>query len=422
VTSFDDACALLARALQGSARRQIVDDVAGAKDFRTALYRLRESMRTDVWPASGGDIRLNRFVAPWDSRTRQDGFHVLHDWDGKVEKVNPETIAVDVLNYIAQHRGTEPPDRAALAILLDYYFLNVLSLVSLRVWDEGDADANIDRLEELLRELQGPNGSGQLFAADAETLLLLATAHYEPHEWGYDRLLERVRTLNGPHQTRIAVGHASAMGCHLRFGFEATYARDTVVMRNDNVADYPWLCFALATVMQEYARMHEERVETIERVRVVEALLNGLSADARAFVSNFPPASLSACDLERRAFRDRFHNYKADLITEFEPHRPTEQAYSPLSFFFNFSHNVLKGTVVDALLNGRPWTLSLNDLLTGVPREASAEKEALANMLMGYARSAPDRIRGRLMPVIVYDSAAGRQAFGITMRKIREQG
>jgi hypothetical protein len=174
--------------------------------------------------------------------------------------------------------------------------------------------------------------------------------------------------------------------------------------------------------MQEYARMHEERVEAIERVRVVEALLNGLSADARAFVSNFPPASLSACDLERRAFRDRFHNYKADLITEFEPHRPTEQAYSPLSFFFNFSHNVLKGTVVDALLNGRPWTLSLNDLLTGVPREASAEKEALANMLMGYARSAPDRIRGRLMPVIVYDSAAGRQAFGITMRKIREQG
>ena len=49
------------------------------------------------------------------------------------------------------------------------------------------------------------------------------------------------------------------MGSHLRFGFEATYGRDTVVMRDDNVADYPWLCFALATLMREYARCRERR-------------------------------------------------------------------------------------------------------------------------------------------------------------------
>jgi hypothetical protein len=420
VTSFDEACALLARALQGPARRQILDDVSGARDFRGALHRLRDSMRTDVWKASDGDIRLNRFVAPWDSRTRQDGFHVLHDWDGKAGRVNPDTIAVDVLNYLAMQRGSDAPDRVALAVLLDYYFFNVLSLFSLRAWDDGDADANLDRLEELLQALQGADGSGQLFAADAETLLLIATAHYEPHEWGYDRLLERVRTLNPAHRTRIAIGHAAAMGCHLRFGFEATYARDTVVMRNDNVADYPWLCFALSGVMQEYARMHDQGVDGLPRLRVVEALLNGLSADARAFVSDFPPASLSACEVERLAFRERFHTYRADVVAELEPLRPTEQAYSPLSFFFNFSHNVLKGTVVDALLQGRPWRLTLNDLLTGVPRDGSAEKATLATTLMEYARSAPDRIRGRLMPVIVYDPAAGRQAFGITMRKLRE--
>ena len=420
MTSFDDACVLLERALRGPARGEILEDVSSAPDFRSALYRLRDRMRTNTWDMSGGEVRLNRFVVPWDSRTRQDGFHVLHDWDGKVGKVNPDTIAVDVLNYLAQQRGNDPPDRAALAILVDYYFLNVLSLVSLRVWDEGDADANIDRLEDLLRALQGPDGSGQMFAADGETLLLVATAHYEPHEWGYDRLLERVRTLNTAHRTRIAIGHASAMGCHLRFGFEATYARDTVVMRNDNVADYPWLCFALSNVMEEYARMHDEGSDGLGRARVVEALLNGLSADARAFVSDFPPTSLSACDRERRAFREQFHTYKADLVAEFEPHRPTEQAYSPLSFFFNFSHNVLKGTVVDALLQGRPWPLALNDLLTGIPREESTRKEELAITLMGYARSAPDRIRGRLMPVIVYDPGAGRQAFGTTMRKIRE--
>jgi hypothetical protein len=426
VTVFDLGCTLIERALQG--RRDILDDVSAARDFGKALVRLRDSMRGDVWsvpghgsgPAAGADVRLNRYVARWDSRTRQDGFHVLHDWDGKAEKVNPDTIAVDVLNYLAQRRGAGPIDRVALAVLLDYYFVNLLALVSLRVWDEGDADANIDRLADLLRALQGPGGSGQLFAADAETLLLIATAHYEPHEWGYDRLLERVRTLNHTHKARIAMGHASAMGCHLRFGFEATYGRDTTVMRNDNVADYPWLCFALSTLMQEYARLREEGTEATARVRVVEALLNGLSADARAFVSNFPPGSLSACASERLEFRERFHGYKRDLLDELEPHRPTERGYSPLSFFFNFSHNVLKGTVVDALLRGQPWPLSLNDLLTGVPVESSVSKETLALTLMAYAQSAPDRIRGRLMPVIVYDPGAGRQAFGITMRKIKE--
>ena len=64
-----------------------------------------------------------------------------------------------------------------------------------------------------------------------------------------------MRTLNAAHRVRIALAHTVSMGSHLRFGFEATYGRDTVVMRDDNVADYPWLCFALMTVMQEYARL-----------------------------------------------------------------------------------------------------------------------------------------------------------------------
>ena len=64
----------------------------------------------------------------------------------------------------------------------------------MRIWDDGDADRNLDRVEELLRELQGPSGSGQRFAADAETLMLIGTSHYELEEWGYAKLLARVRT------------------------------------------------------------------------------------------------------------------------------------------------------------------------------------------------------------------------------------
>ena len=50
-------------------------------------------------------------------------------------------------------------------------------------------------------------------------------------------------------------------------------------------------------------------------------------------------------------------------MEEFERLEPTDETYSPLSFFFNFSHNILKGTVVDALLRGPAVAVTFNDLL-----------------------------------------------------------
>jgi len=421
MTMFDDACATLDQALRGAFRRDSVADVATANDLQSALVRLRDSMRSHAWKAGEHQISLGRIIKTFDRRTREDGFHVLHDWDGKADTVNEDIIPVDVLHYLIDKRGDQSVDRTALAILLDYYFVHLLALLSLRIWDDGDADANLDRLDQLVRALQGSNGSGQRFVDNAETLILIATSHFELHERGYATLLERTRTLSDAHRTNIALGHASSIGSHLRFGFEATYARDTIVMRNDNVADYPWLCFALATLMREYARMQDEHVTGHGRNMLVEAMLNGLTADARAFVGE-PPASLSSCDAERSEFRERFQRYREDLIDAFERHRPAQQAYSPISFFFNFSHNILKGTVVDALLRSEIWDVSFNDLLSGIPRDEpiAQSKERLAKTLMGYARSNPDTIRGRLMPVIVYDPQAGRQAFNVTMRKIKD--
>jgi hypothetical protein len=425
---FADACALIGTALEGNTRHQQIADLARSKPFGRALARLREHMRAN---------RLDRFLADFDHRTRQEGFHALHDWDGKAEQVLGETIPVDVLDYLARERGDGETNPRALAILLDYYYFHVLSLVALRIWDEGSADDNLDRVNQLLHELQGPNGSGQRFVNDAETLILIATSHFEVVERGYDRLLRRVKTLNRAHQTRVALGHASSMGSHLRFGLEATYGRDTTSMRDDNVADYPWLCFALATLMREYLRLpalsehaasSDSKAPAASRDAIVEAIVNGLSPDARAFVGA-PPASLSRAEAERAEFRDAFFAHRSDLLIEFERHRPVDGAYSPLSLFFNFSHNVLKGTIVDALLRGEPWPVTFNDMLTGLPtarlkpdtadetRQVD-QREQLARTLMDYARANPDHIGGRLMPVIVYDPRAGHRAFRIMMEKL----
>jgi hypothetical protein len=392
-----------------------------AKDFAHALKRLRAAMRAHTWKAGALKIELDDLVGKYDRRTRQDGFHVLHDWDGKADHVNDDIIPVDVLDYVARQRGTEPPDAAALAILLDYYFLHLLALLSLRIWDEGDADANLDRLNALVSALQGADGSGQRFVDDAETLILIATSHFEIVERGYGALLDRVRTLNREHRVRIALAHTVSMGSHLRFGFEASYGRDTVVMRDDNVADYPWLCFALMTVMQEYARLAGEGAGEEDTAPLAEGILNGLSADARAFIGQ-PPSSLSGSEGDRGAFRALFLQHRDALAGAFQRYKPAPDTYSPLSFFFNFSHNVLKGIVVDALLRGQAWPLNFDDMLTAWSRDEAEVnlKQQLALRLMAYARANPDTIRGRPMPVIVYDPSTGRDAFAVTLRKIRE--
>jgi hypothetical protein len=150
-------------------------------------------------------------------------------------------------------------------------------------------------------------------------------------------------------------------------------------------------------------------------------MLNGLTADARAFIG-VPPASLSESEADRLQFVEGFSRHKAALLESFQRYRPTETDYSPLSFFFNFSHNVVKGAVVDALLWGDAWDVSMNDLLSGVPRAGleAGSQQLLATTLMAYARSNPDRIRGKLMPVIVYDPQSGRRAYTIAMEKLAQ--
>jgi hypothetical protein len=422
---FASACAVLETALSGSTRRQIV---AGAAQSRSddSLRRLREAMRSHRFRSGAGRVDLAGIVESFDRRTRKDGFHVLQDWDGKADKLNEETIPVDVLDFMI---GRSHPEKSApkiLAILLDYYFFYVLALLSLRVWDTdgGGADENVERLTELLRLLHGPDGSGQKFVENAETLIPIATSHFEPDVRAFDLLLGKVRTLNEPHRLRLALAYAPILGSHLRFGFEATYGRDVVAMRKDNAPDYPWLSFALVNLMSAYSRLRADSIEGEERERIVEALLNGLSPDPRAFVGEAPaPLVGTEAERERSLFSELFSRNREPLLAEFERHRPSEAEgdYFPLAFYFNFSHNVLKGMVVDSLLRGEPSDLTLNDLLTGVPHpsETGTRRRALAETLMGYAQSSPDRIRGRLVPAILYHPRSGRRAFLEALRRIQ---
>jgi len=405
---FDELAGQLEALLAGAMRREYADELASSSPtMGDALGHLRLAMRTHTWGHLGQRASMVRAVSTCDRRTRAEGFHALHDWDGVADHVNPEIIPVDVLDFVRRVRGQGPPDSTTLSILADYYFFHVLSLLALRVWDTDDPDGALGRVGALLDLLQGGQGSGQPFVSDPETLLLIATSHYEPDERGYHSLLLQVRALSPRRQLGVALGHAASMGAHLRFGFHATYARSTEAMRDDNFADYPWLHYAADLVLGEYERQANGGTDGPALEVAAEALFGSLTADTSSLLNSGP-------------FSQRLRAMAGPLRPAFAALDPLEATYSPLSLFFNFSHNVLKGTLIDAMLRGDAWTVSFNDLLTGAPGGQSplASRAALADTLMGYARRHPQRIRGQLMPVIVFDPVAGRAVHQVTMARL----
>ena len=420
--SFQDACAALESVLEGPARREIVGEVSKAKTFDRAARHLRDGMRAHRFEAFGVSLFTGRWVKRFEHLTSEDGFHILHDWDGKADRFNDDIIPVEVASYA--ERTIRPADhaagRVALSILLDYYFLHLLALLALRAWDEGDPHSNLDTVTRLLGRLQGPQGSGQAFARNAETLILIATSHFEPDVTAYEGLLLKVRTLDPGHRLSLATTHAAILGCHLRFGLEVTCAGNLGELRADNVPDYPWLCEALLTLLEAYAGAKRAGGEGDEARRISEALLLALTPDPQAFLGPYPPDSLANCAGRRARVRDLFAAHRSALLRDFETHRPTLSTYSPLAFTFNFPHNLVKGIVVDAVRRGVPWSLSLDDLLTALPNPPAPEvsRLSLATTLMGYALASPDIIRGRPHPAIVYDPVAGLRVFENTLERL----
>ncbi len=84
---FQSACDLLETILQGDGRARILAD--------KRLKSLREGFRSHSFPG----VSLQQVVNRLDSRTRNDGFHALNDWDGKAERFLEDTIPVEVASY-----------------------------------------------------------------------------------------------------------------------------------------------------------------------------------------------------------------------------------------------------------------------------------------------------------------------------------
>jgi hypothetical protein len=419
--SYREASELLEGVLESGSRAEILDAALAAGSIGEALRRLRSSLRAHTFERLSDRLRLEGIVRGLDARTQEEGFHVLHEWDGK--RFVDETIPVMMVDYYVRANKAVRPDRTSLAILLDYYFLYLLALLVMRIWDEGDPNANLDAVTRMLGHLQGSEGSGMQLVDDAETLLWIAISHYEPDDYAYHRLLDRVRTLDEPHQTKVAQPGAAMLGVHLRWGFPVYYERDLGLMRADNISDYPWLFYSVLTLMRVYARMLEAGIEGPEREDVVEAMLNGLTPDTRMFTES-PPSTLASFREEHAELRALLACHKADLLRDFERHRPEPGRFSPLAFQYNFPHNALIPMVTLALTRGMDprLNMSLNALHTRVDADAHSPRdpELLARMLMAYAGYSPETRGGRRTLMIIYDPNSALSSYNRAISVLKE--
>jgi hypothetical protein len=145
--TFTRASDTLETFLEGPARKAFLDELSRPKDLGGALGELRDAMRANVFSDGKSPVSLARIVRKLDERTRLEGFHVLHDWDGKADKLNDDTIPVDVVTYAIELSGSEPNEPGVLSILLDYHFVYLLALHV-----NGDRVERVSILVEVLDE------------------------------------------------------------------------------------------------------------------------------------------------------------------------------------------------------------------------------------------------------------------------------
>ena len=415
-TPLQNALDLLEAALADGERRRAVDALVSGGDTSRALFRLRGMMASHAIASGGGAAHaFDRAVRKLDHRTRQDGFHVLHNWNPRLHRFTDDIVPVLMLDHYVREAEAPAPERVVLEILLDYYLLHVLTLCAMRAWD-GDADAVLDRVAVLVERLQGPDGSGHRFVGDAETLIIYALSQFHPDERAYDRVIERIETLRPERRLAFAAASAAVLGAHLRWGFWLMYGRDVVRMRNDNVGDYPWLLSSVVTLLREYARLNDAGIHDAHRDRVVGALLLGLAADPWAFTGK-APAALSEWADEHGEARALLERHGPGLLDELEGHRPSKEAYAPLSLHFNFPHNALVALLSMALLAGAPQPTPLNALFE---RDAGGQRAALARAMTDFAGGSASRLGARGAMLVAYDPYSGLRSFTLTVDALRK--
>lgn len=428
LTDFLD---LLCELLGDGARGRLIERSLDAPDAEQRMRRLRSAF--NAHRVDGRKGRLGALARALDERTREEGFRVLHSWNHTRHTFTDDVVPALLVDYYraasgaerggeagsaADVAGSRSDEAVVFAVLVDYYFLNLLSLAAIRAVAAGDPDAQLARVDRALELLHAEGGSGHRFVRDAETLVIYAVSQFHPEEQAYDRLIARVARLEEARRFTFACASAAVLSAHLRWGFWVMYERDVLRMRADNVGDYPWLLATVHTLLRAWTEAAEG---SQRREAAGGALLVALAADPWIMRPKCPEVLADFGDLHAECWA-MIEAGGAALLADLDRHAPKRGHYSPLGLLFNFPHNALVAQVTLALLESKPRAVSINALFEHTDdRERSAELERLAGDLMAFSRASPDRLGYKGSMLIAYDPLTALRGHAMTMETLRAE-
>jgi hypothetical protein len=197
-------------------------------------------------------------------------------------------------------RQTAWPGRGARVwaahILFNLYVLRALQLLSLRIWDEGDAPSHLAGLQALLDELWRSSPPGQpRFVRDARWLIPLAqsliTDALEPYFDVHGKVTDRLPEADA---LEIQRAHVRMLGGHLTSQIRFYCVQDGLTLddpsvvnrtRTSNALDLALLVQGLVALLRSYERALEAGDEAARR-RMAGAILQGLSPDPELFLNH----------------------------------------------------------------------------------------------------------------------------------------
>ncbi|HEY6466331.1 MAG TPA: hypothetical protein VIY69_10095 [Candidatus Acidoferrales bacterium] len=351
-----------------------------------------------------------------------DGFEPI-----QLDKFSIEFDPLDLIIRAYEHWGTHrwPGRGGRLAwaqVIYSVFLIRQLENLSLRVWDDGDAEAGdrLQHLQALLDRLNAPDARGAtraVFVRDIRWLVQTAQGALTKDLAPYFRIAEHISSsFTDSVRLGIHVAAAKLAGGHLRSqilyraletGRSIDDPENLAVARNSNSMDTALLLRDLVTLLKKYENLCAAPAETPNkemRLELADAILQGISSDIELFLTRLdvlaPASTIEHLFVERaesgrpqfsslgRTHIDFLSQYR-DLIGRLAPHlrqdalalAPQPNAYSTYGISYGFVADLLSNLALDKLISpSDSWAdLSLEDVFAS--RERLESKLALSKAL-----------------------------------------
>jgi len=301
--------------------------------------------------------------------------------------------------------------------LFNLYVIRRLALLSMRLWDSGDAGPASDedrpesrpaQIQSVLDQLWRSSPVDQpVLVRDARWLIPVAQSPTTDELAGYFEVAEQIaETLSEGDQAEISKASVRMAGGHLRSQLHHLSIQKGVAMdehslvlsnRNSNALDFALLIQGLAPLLDAYEDAPQSG-DGKKRLELAATICQGISPDPELFLNRLDllgPYSMIehlfvTTDRDGHAVYSHLGERHVQLLHEYEARirrlsklllddcrnfRPVDGRYSPFGVLYGFSSNLIEHMALKTLQPDALTRFSLEDVF----EDGSADKRAWVN-------------------------------------------